>query len=396
MFNRRTVVGAAAATTAFVKAAFTGRKAEAALPKDVDIAPRGKIGRLERLPTLDLESREHFLTGFRTWVNGDLRRAADSRMQTVLKEKGLDPDGDTLTIEQVVTTAGPDPLVGLFTRSWLSTQRMMWDGISKVFHRDADKYVAEMEAADKMGPGKLELNPGMKLPVYATHEIHIQPGGYVGDAFAGHVYHYGTNDFYMGRNNQDEMHAGHAASVPVPKDGKVRRILDLGCSSGQLAMALKRRFPDAEVWGVDVGGPMVRYAHMRAVDQDVDVNFRQALAEDTKFPAGHFDLVTSYLLHHEVTADVSKQIFSEINRVLRPGGLYYPLDLSSRRPRPKENAWYKYNRWWNHRWNGEVWMLEYDRLDFDGEMRAAGLDVGNAPGSGAFGGGANVVATKPG
>jgi SAM-dependent methyltransferase len=136
---------------------------------------------------------------------------------------------------------------------------------------------------------------------------------------------------------------------------------------------------------------------MRAVDLGVDVNFAQRLAEDTKFPNGHFDVVTSFLLHHEVTADKSREIFREINRVLRPGGVYFPIDLSSRRPRGKDSVWAKYNRWWNNRWNGEVWYMEYNDLDFDGEMRAAGLEVSNGPPAGAsYGGSANVMATKPG
>ena len=68
------------------------------------------------------------------------------------------------------------------------------------------------------------------------------------------------------------------------------------------------RFPDAEVWGVDVGGPMVRYAHMKAADMGVAVNFAQRLAENTGFPANHFDLVVSNLVFHEVSEQGAKNI----------------------------------------------------------------------------------------
>ena len=53
-------------------------------------------------------------------------------------------------------------------------------------------------AAEKKGPGTLELKPAMHIPDYAKHEIHILPGGYVGDPLAGYIYHYGTNNFHMG------------------------------------------------------------------------------------------------------------------------------------------------------------------------------------------------------
>ena len=136
-------------------------------------------------------------------------------------------------------------------------------------------------------PGTLELNPDMHIPTYTKHEIHQQPGGYVGSPFAGPVYHYGTNAFYRARNienRQDENHTGLGNQMATPADGRVRRILDMGCGIGQLTIAVKERFPEGEVWGVDVAAPMIRYGHMRAVDLNVDVNFAQRLAEETKFP----------------------------------------------------------------------------------------------------------------
>ena len=45
--------------------------------------------------------------------------------------------------------------------------------------------------------------------------------------------------------------AGAIAKLPTPADGRVRRVLDIGCSAGQSATAFKERFPEAEVWGVD-------------------------------------------------------------------------------------------------------------------------------------------------
>ena len=100
----------------------------------------------------------------------------------------------------------------------------------------------------------------------------------------------------------------YAALTPVPENKKVMRILDTGTGIGQYATSIKRRFPDAEVWGIDIGAPMLRYAHMRAVDMGVPVNFRQALSEKTGFPDNHFDLVISHLLHHEVTIDLARAL----------------------------------------------------------------------------------------
>ena len=390
LFKRRTVMGGAAGLAGAAASMFRATDADAKLQGDIQ--PRGQNGRLERLPTLDLEANDEFLTTMRIWVNGELSQAAAKSAATTLKAKGIDPTKE-MPREQALEALKDDPMVAVRNHNWQRLQVMMWDNLKREFHGNYDAYMAEMEAADKAGPGKLELNPGIE-PLYTKHEIHMQPGGYTGDPFAGHIYHYGTNNFYNARNYQDGVQLGFAAAVPTPADGKVRRILELGCSCGQLSVALKQRFPDAEVWGVDIGAPMVRYAHMRAVDLGVDVNFRHALAEDTKVPDGHFDIVTSYILHHEVTRDASIGIFKEANRVLRTGGLYYPIDFYTGDRKIVRNGYGQLRDWMTHRWNHERWMYDYQSVDFPKELAAAGFAV-NERGSPAYpGNSGNIVATK--
>jgi ubiquinone/menaquinone biosynthesis C-methylase UbiE len=226
----------------------------------------------------------------------------------------------------------------------------------------------------------------------------MQPGGYVGSPFAGAIYHYGTNSFYEARgtmNYQDESHALLARQIPPPRDGRVRRILDLGCGIGQLSVGLKEQYPDAEVWGVDVGAPMIRYGHMRAVDAGVDVNFAQRLAEDTRFPDNHFDIVAAYILHHEVPAEISRKVFAEAYRVLRPGGVYVPIDFfTGGQRRQSKNAYNTYQTWKDHRWNNEVWRIEYEQMDYFGDMEKAGFNV-NRQGPAIWAHKSNVVGTKP-
>jgi ubiquinone/menaquinone biosynthesis C-methylase UbiE len=378
LLDRRSLFAATAAVGSFVGAAFGSRKANAAthtsinlVPKG-DIEPRGSKGRLERLPTLDLESKHDFVTGFRKF-HGRFNKVANDRIEKILEENGLDPKAE-LTMEETLKLIEHDPIVGTSGRTWLSNQQVTWKILQDHFHDNSETYIAEMEAADNAGPGTLELNPDMELPKYTKHEIHIQPGGYVGDEFAGHIYHYGTNSFYVGAigdNEQDQIHIGTANRLPLPEDGKVMRILDMGCGTGQLTVALKERFPDAEVWGIDAGGPMVRYSHMRARDLGVDVNFAQRLVEDTKFEDGYFDIVTSYIINHELTQDASRAMIAEAYRITRPGGYFYPIDFRS--GGDKGRAYGQYRRWWDHRWNTEVWSREFHTLDFEGEIEKAGF-----------------------
>ncbi|MEQ8736361.1 MAG: class I SAM-dependent methyltransferase [Rhodospirillaceae bacterium] len=400
MLERRTLFGAAAGLTTAISTALTGRKAAAKTSSSVtlpDVEKRGALGRLERLPTLDAEGRDDFLTGFRNWRGSTVQRAAKERFEKVLAASGHDPS-EELPMEKIHEIIGDDHVVGTEGLIRVYSQRFAHKNFYNAFADDADTYLDEMADYDKIGPGSLELNPNLDIPTYAKHEIHMQPGGYVGNPFAGHLYHYGTNAFYSARatdNYQDQHHARLAEQLPVPEDGKeVKRILDIGCGLGQFAVALAERFPNAEVWGVDVGGPMLRYGHMRAVDQGVAVNFAQRLAEDTKFPEGHFDIVASYIVHHEVPADVSRAIFKEANRILRPGGIYFPIDFYTGGRRGVPGAYSQYQEWKDHRWNNEVWRIEYKDMDFAGDMERAGFDV-NKEGSPAWYSNRNIYGTKP-
>ena len=386
--NRRKLLSASVAAGA---AALSAAKAHAQFAGDVEL--RGQIGRLERLPTRDIESAEDFSTSLRNFVNTDLTRAAMRRARTLFRDAGY-ADLDDISRQEFAALIENDPIIMARTHAWIDGQLLMWARLQDAFHSDADRYLTEMLAADKSGPGSLELNPDMYIPPYTAHEIHNQPGGYVGDAFAGHMYHYGTNNLYIHHNDQDERHAETVSVVPVPDDGEVRRILDLGCSCGQTATALKERFPDAEVWAIDVGGPMVRYAHMRAADVGIDVNFAQRLAEDSGFPDNHFDIVVANILFHEVTTDAANDIFKEMHRVLRPGGTFYPIEAVFTWPRPRDTIWTHYFQWWNTHWNTEVWSAAYADYDYFTAMQRAGLDV-RTDGASPFPRKKHMVAVKP-
>jgi ubiquinone/menaquinone biosynthesis C-methylase UbiE len=393
MIRRRELFGVAAASLAAAKA-MTGELAQAAdavakskspaaaadaMQKLANVTPRGLDGRLVRLGTLDLESLQDFTLGFRLMQGKQIRVASNNAFERLLEAEGLDAT-TPLTAQQVAALAEKDPAINIASKTWLANQQVTWKTLRDHFHANADRYMSELEAADKSGPGALVLSPQMQVPDYTRHEIHIQPGGYVGDPFAGYIYHYGTNSFYIsviGHNEQDQVHKGVVSRLPVPADGKVKRILDYGCGIGQYTVALKERFPDAEVWGIDVGGPMVRYAHMRAARLGVGANFAQKLAEDSGFPDGHFDIVTSYIAHHEMPADMSRKIVDEARRLTRMGGVYYPLDFNS--GGTKAPARGMYARWWDHRWNNEVWSLDYHAMTFSDEIAKRGFTSAEKP-----------------
>ena len=136
-----------------------------------------------------------------------------------------------------------------------------------------------------------------------------------------------------GAADHDGLAKGVAMATGVPEDGQVSRILDLGVSAGATTIALKQRYPDAEVWGIDISAPMVRYAHARAMEAGVDIHLRQMAAEELDFPDNHFDAVLALLLFHELPIPVAKEVLAEVLRVLRSGGKFTVLDFPGDRSR---------------------------------------------------------------
>ena len=114
--------------------------------------------------------------------------------------------------------------------------------------------------------------------------------------------------------------AGRGAAAPGPE----LTILDVGCGPGDLAAMLSERIPEARIVGLDLSSSMVELARRKATG-DGRLRFEVGDVTSLPFESGSIDLVVSTLsLHHWPNAGAG---FSEIARVLRPGGMAFVYDL---------------------------------------------------------------------
>jgi ubiquinone/menaquinone biosynthesis C-methylase UbiE len=339
---------------------------------------RGRVGLLPRPPTLATESylgfmesvRNHAIRGMFPGVAGDAE-AARARVEA---RTPADREARTggAALRAFVREADAVPRVATWKRLMRSQQQQTWSRLRDEFHRDAAAFEAALDAAERARPGHVHYDPAFVVPPYASLDIHLQPGGYVGDRLAGYLFHHGTKVFYQGDNDQDELHRQVVDMVRPPDDGQVRRVLDVGCSIGQCTTALKQRFPQAEVTGLDVGLPLLRYANKRAGDLGIDVQFVQALAEDTRLPDAQFDIVLCYILFHEVPSRLFAPILAEALRMLRPGGTLTIVDAPNAQQFPAGNSlWLQFDA----QFNCEPYSPAFVSADLAGLLRQAGFEV---------------------
>jgi ubiquinone/menaquinone biosynthesis C-methylase UbiE len=105
-------------------------------------------------------------------------------------------------------------------------------------------------------------------------------------------------------------------------------VLDIGCGTGSLAIAAKRRGGrSGTVEGIDASLAMVARARRKASKAGVDVPFTSGVVEALPFPDGHFDAVLSTVMLHHLPREARQQCAREMRRVLKPGGRVLAVDF---------------------------------------------------------------------
>ncbi|MDX2222614.1 MAG: class I SAM-dependent methyltransferase, partial [Rhodospirillaceae bacterium] len=259
------------------------------------------------------------------------------------------------------------------------TQEMMWSSVADTVERELPRLVDNFRtiaAAPRLGT--LRLNRGLPIPNYARdNHHHCMAGGYhaehtADDVAQGALYDRGSFIYVDGNfgpwNDGLGMALAKFVRIRFP-DFKPMRILDMGCTVGGSTVALKQMFPEAEVHGVDIGAPVLRYAHARAEHRGVAVHFSQQNAEATDFPDGHFDLVCSAAMFHETAHRAVLNMLKESRRLLAPGGLMAHAEVA---PMQGADPWRDFIRDWDSLNNAEPFWGTVLDMDLVSAARGQG------------------------
>lgn len=106
-------------------------------------------------------------------------------------------------------------------------------------------------------------------------------------------------------------------------------VLDLGCGTANLSLAVLRAQPAARVTGLDPDAAALRIAARKAARRRVPLTLVQGFADRLPVDDGSLDHVVSALALHHVPDDARVRFAHEAFRALRPGGQVTIVDFGS-------------------------------------------------------------------
>lgn len=106
-------------------------------------------------------------------------------------------------------------------------------------------------------------------------------------------------------------------------------VLDIGCGTGTVAVAIKRAYPGVTVIGMDPDQPALDRATRKAARAGVSVRFDRGFADALEYADGTFDRVFSSMMFHHLGRNERAKVLAEVRRVLKPGGRVEFLDLAA-------------------------------------------------------------------
>jgi len=149
------------------------------------------------------------------------------------------------------------------------------------------------------------------------------------------------NSAYRDRSNLDRRKAIYVHSLPyyniedevinVQDISEGMVVLDVGAGTGNLLLKVRRLYPDARLFGIDISDGLVAEARERAVQEGMQVDFRVGTAQAIPFEDRLFDrVVMMHMLYH--APDINAAL-EETSRVLKQDGMVV-VTANSRESRP--------------------------------------------------------------
>jgi SAM-dependent methyltransferase len=253
-------------------------------------------------------------------ASGSLREALEADIQSAV------PDADVLPDDMEERHEFMD--AALADSEAFAAYSLMGDWHSRMHGRVAADAFSEIEEELKplfeqnsRGPATLERNPELESPDYWKGvDFHRTQGGWDRNPNMGFIHGEIVHRKMVARLFPGGLLGPRLKVAAMAPKEHYDTILDMGASSGHFTTALQQTYPDAKITGVELSAVMLEHAHRTANANGWDWELYQRSAEDTGFDDNSFDLVSSFILLHELPFEAVRGVFAEALRVCKPGG----------------------------------------------------------------------------
>lgn len=321
----------------------------------------------------DERARYNFLSNLNRFVSTVIAPGNKIAFDKRVEPNFVKENGRTFNDRHEVATAmAKDNMYQTWGALRRSTMEMRQQNGRSVVLRQAGKLAKKV--AEYAGQN-LQLKDGFIVPAYLKHvDNHLMPGSYHTSYFKGDVANaanYDSGLFVTSGGMLGSLTDGggkaiaHWVKETYPNFNPTK-ILDIGCGLGHNTLPIAQAFPSAQIIALDAGEPMLRYGAARANALGIkNVQFIQADAEKMQeFENENFDWVQTTMVLHETGGKAIHNIFKEIGRVTKQGGLN--LHIEQPQYTPEMSFYEQFMRDWDAYYNAEpYWGHMHDLQPID-------------------------------
>ena len=113
--------------------------------------------------------------------------------------------------------------------------------------------------------------------------------------------------------------------IPFEKNEKID-VIDLGCGTGTLSLKLKEFFTNAKITCMDMTKNMLELAKIKLSEYE-NVEYILENFYTFNFNKKYDVVISSFALHHLITAEDKKTFYQKIYNSLKLSGCFYNLDI---------------------------------------------------------------------
>ncbi|ARV61097.1 hypothetical protein BZZ01_22955 [Nostocales cyanobacterium HT-58-2] len=236
---------------------------------------------------------------------------------------------------QLTTLSGVEPEPVTFTRETIYQENTPFENfLFALAHQQPERaiellheWIETLPSYDGPADGSDVVLPDVKAPIdiprhWIEKPVHFIPGGFANPK-APRIIYVARNQYFFCQEQtiKEWLWKVHGSKSP-------KRILDMGCGTGTTTFVYGELFPTAEVIGIDLSAPLIRFCReWKNQRRASNVSFYQENAEATHWANESFDIVHFTYVLHEMPQENARKILHEMSRLLKPGGTFSAMEV---------------------------------------------------------------------